>query len=143
MDSLEIKGGGFVFHRYENGEKVESWDFFNNEFGDIPTNVVRESSLDLTGFEELHVRIESGDDTSYGFKEGLEVPDDHVFDVELVHVILPNKEVWDMINVIDDVIDDCSFETSAGSSFVEYYKVTEEGLEEIEDEDIIEEDDMW
>ena len=143
MTELETKGGCVVFHIYENGEKDTSYDFFDNELEGINYKVVKEDTLDLSKYEEVHTREESYDDTYYGFNDEEELPDDYEFEVELTHVMLPNGEVRDMKNIIDDHIDDTTFETSSGSSFVEYYKVTPDGIESIEDEDIIEEDDMW
>lgn len=143
MESLELNGSCIVFHAYENGEKVESFDFFHHYFNDIPTNVVEETTLDLTKYKEVHIREESDDDTYYDFKDGEELPDDHVFDVKITHVILPNKESWDMIDIVDENIDFDSFETSSGNYGIYYKKVTEEGEEIIEDPNVIDEDDEW
>lgn len=143
MTELELTGGCVVFHVYVNGKKDSSYDFFDNELEGINYKVVKEDTLDLSKCEEVHTREESYDDTYYGFNDEEELPDDYEFEVELTHVMLPNGEVRDMRNIIDDHIDDTTFETSSGSSFVEYYKITADGIESIEDEDIIEEDDMW
>ena len=56
---------------------------------------------------------------------------------------LTNGESYDIKELIDEHIDMETFETSSGSSFVEYSKVTPDGIESIEDKDIIEEDSMW
>ena len=140
MTELEIRGGGVVFHCYENGEKVESHDFFDNSLESDQMNVIDEQTLDLSEVEEVHIRQESYDDTYYGFNDDEELPDDYKFDVRLVHVILPNKEVWDMIDIIDSHIDNTTFETSSGESFIDYYSVTKDGQESIDGSD---EDDEW
>lgn len=140
MEDLQIRGACIVFHAYENGEKIESWDYFDNVLEGIKTNVVSESTLDLTKYDEVHIRQESYDDTYYGFIDEQELDDDHAFDVEITHVILPNKEVYDLTEIVDENIDNTTFETSSGSSFVEYSKVTADGMEGIE---YNEEDDMW
>lgn len=141
MTDLELTGGCIVFHIYENGEKDRSYDFFDNVLDGIKYNVVKEDTLDLTKYEEIHIRQESYDDTYYDLKE--ELPDDYELEVEVTHVLLPNGESYDIKELIDEHIDMETFETSSGSSFVEYSKVTPDGIESIEDEDIIEEDSMW
>ena len=140
MTELEIRGGCVVFHSYENGEKVESNDFFDNSLEPNQMNVVDEQTLDLSEVEDVHIRQESYDDTYYSFNDDEELPDDYKFDVRITHVILPNKEVWDMIDIIDSNIDNDTFETSSGSSFVDYYSVTKDGQESIDGND---EDDEW
>jgi len=141
MTELELTGGCIVFHIYKNGEKDRSYDFFDNDLEGISYNVVKESSLDLTKYEEIHIRQESYDDTFYGLKE--ELPDDYELEVEVTHVLLPNGESYDIMELIDEHIDIDTFETSSGDSFVEYSKITPDGIESIEDDDIIEEDSMW
>lgn len=141
MTDLELTGGCIVFHIYENGEKDRSYDFFDNELKGFNYNIVKENTLDLTKYEEIHIRQESYDDTFYGLKE--ELPDDYEFEVEVTHILLPNGESYDIMELIDEHIDMETFETSSGDSFVEYSKVTPDGIESIEDEDIIEEDSMW
>ena len=63
MTDLELTGGCIVFHIYENGEKDRSYDFFDNVLDGIKYNVVKEDTLDLTKYEEIHIRQESYDDT--------------------------------------------------------------------------------
>lgn len=140
MTELEINGGCMVFHGYNNGEKEDSYDFFDNVMEGVKVNVVQEDTLDMTKYDEVHIREESYDDTYYGFNDEEELPDDYAFDVKVVHVLLPNGESYDMTELVDDHIDDTTFETSSGSSYVDYYCVTKEGKESIE---YNEEDDEW
>lgn len=46
MGNLEIRGACIVFHAYENGEKTESWDFFDNLFEPDEINVVKEEIIE-------------------------------------------------------------------------------------------------
>ena len=140
MEDLQIRGACIVFHAYENGEKVESWDFFDNLFVANEINVVKEDTLDLTKYDEVHIRQENDGNVYYGFNEGVELPDDYKFDVIIHHVILPNKEVWDMTELVDENIDYESWQPFSGEDFIDYIKVTADGIEEI---DYNEEDDEW
>ena len=140
MEDLQIRGACIVFHAYENGEKVESWDFFDNLFGADEINVVKEDTLDLTKYEEVHIRQENDGNVYYEFNEGVELPDDYRFDVIIHHVILPNKEVWDMTELVDENIDYETWQPFSGEDFIDYSKVTADGIEEI---DYNEEDDEW
>lgn len=140
MEDLQIRGMCIVFHAYENGKKIKSWDFFDNMLQADEINVVQEDTLDLTKYEEVHIRQENDGNVYYEFNEGVELPDDYRFDVKIHHVILPNKESWDLIDLVDDNIDYDSCESFAGEDFIEYSRVTPDGMEGIE---YNEEDDMW
>lgn len=143
MEDLQTRGMCIVFHAYENGKKTESWDFFDNLLEADEINVVQEDTLDLTKYEEVHIRQENDGNVYYGFNEGVELPDDYRFDVIIHHVILPNKESWDLIELVDENIDYETWQPFSGEDFIDYIKVTAEGQENIDDEKTIEEDDMW
>ena len=151
MDRFEVNASWNVFHCYNGGELEDTKGFIDiNEpkdgcvqsvfDDDIKVKVVEEETLDLTGFEEVRIIQKNDDDTMWLFNDEKELDDDHEFPLRLTHVILPNKESWDMYEVIDDELDPDSFECSSGDSFIDYYSVTADGIESIDEEDLTDDD---
>lgn len=151
IDRFEVNASEQIFHCYQDGEWVDTYGFWDlgKITGDtidgilddnLHVKIVKESSLDLTKYEEVRIIQKNDDDTMWAFNDEKEMPDDYVFNIKVTHVLLPNGESWDMYEVDCDDLDWGSFESSSGVSFIDYYSATKDGIKELDEEELNEDD---
>lgn len=139
MENLEILGSDISFYCYKDGKRVRNEYMFDDIFDpecDAKMEVVEEETLDLSMYDEVHIRQEIPDETVYGLTE--EVDDDYKFKVKMTHVIFPTKEVWNIASITDDVVDE-SMDTSSGWKGIDFF-LAKAGSEEMEDFEPTDED---
>ena len=95
----------------------------------------------MSEYDEVRVIELNDDDTYWGIVDEQELDDDYKFKAVKKTFVLPTEgEEYEVVELIDDVLDWETFESSSGNSFINYYSSKKDGMEEIDAEDLIEDD---
>ena len=124
---------------YKDGEWVETFGVWAVSEDQI--EIVNEKKIDLSEYDEVRVIELNDDDTYWGIVDEQELDDDYKFKAVKKTFVLPTEgEEYEVVELIDDVLDWETFESSSGNSFINYYSSKKDGMEEIDAEDLIEDD---
>lgn len=139
MQELNTTASEKIFHCYKDGEWVETFGVWAVSEDQI--EIVNEKKIDLSEYDEVRVIELNDDDTYWGIVDEQELDDDYKFKAVKKTFVLPTEgEEYEVVELIDDVLDWETFESSSGNSFINYYSSKKDGMEEIDAEDLIEDD---
>lgn len=140
MKELNIRTGETIFHCYKDGEWVDTKGVRPAFEVNCKVTVIDEE--DLSEYDEVRM-IELGDSsTSWSFVDEQEVDDDYEFEARIVKFLLPNGEIYEVTELIDDLLEWDTFD-SVGDGSIEHFSITKDENKKLEDDDLIEDDEDW
>lgn len=143
MKSIEFNAGEMIFHCYETYHDEGHYKTKGARFcvDDELYKIVKEETVDLSDYEEVRLITIGDSPCTCDFEEGIEYPDDHVFDAIKTIFIMPNGDKVEAIELDDSDFDYETADFGGDASYISKESFTKDGMTDIdEEEDYLDDD---